>query len=202
MANYDLNSNGYKLSFPGPDTVEEYDQKGGRAGACLEDACSNTGYRATLPEWASKFAPKLADLTGIARGVDTEATEKAKKRAKDPANVKSVPEKFKAYNTRVRDEWAGEDEAKLKQLQDLAQEVADGTPIDPSPSARVSAVDKAYISKAEDILSHDEDYVEARVAKMAQLVPGFTLQRDEDDRPEKTSLARLVARWIEAKLEE
>lgn len=205
-----MTSNGYKLIFQAPgepndsgsDLALAYDKAAGKDGATWEDACANTGYRGTLPEWAVNFVPKLVALTGVHREIDAEATEKAKKRAKDPTNVKNVMEKFKAYNNRVRETWANGDEGKLAQMQTLAQETADETPLDPAPSARVSAVDKAYIAKAEDILSHDEDYIEARVAKMLAMVPGFNLNRDEDDRPEKTSFGRLIAKWIEAKLEE
>jgi bifunctional ADP-heptose synthase (sugar kinase/adenylyltransferase) len=198
MKSYDTRSCGYKLRFNGPESVEEYDQKAKKPGQCLEDAINNTIYRGTLPEWQDEFARVLAKETGVAREVDAEATAKLKARAK--GEVKDIPERFKAYNARVKATWANGDEAKEKQLGDWAQSAADKIEVDPSPSDRVSAAQKGDLAKASDILDHETDYIEAKVSKMLAKVPEYELARDEEGKPELTSLARLIARWIEAEL--
>jgi hypothetical protein len=197
---YNTRSCGYKLAFNGPDTVEVYDQKAGKAGAALEDAVNNTIYRGTLPEWQDEFAHVIASRTGVPRGTDAAATAKVKERSKSN-DVKDVPERFKTYNNRIRETWAGEDQEKLKQLDGWAQEVADKIEVDPGPSARVSAAAKGDLTKADDILEHELDYIEAKVAKMLAKVPDYELVRDaEDNKPERQSLARLIGKWIEAEL--
>lgn len=201
------NSVGYKLNFKAPGTVEDYDRMAGKTGACLEDALDNTIYRGTLGEWQDAFAPKLAALTGISRGVDTAATEKSRARSKNPGNVKDIPEKFKAYNARVTSTWAVmtnekgeivEDPAKLKELADLAQSVADTITVDPAPSKRSAGIAKDLLAKAESILASGPDIIEAKVAKLSDAVPNFVLARDEAGVPELESLARLIGEFVSA----
>jgi|SRR5580765_8733823 len=199
MKPYSTNSCGYKLTFPGPDTVEEYDKRAG-IGQCLEDAVSNTIYRGTLPEWQEEFAAFLEKETGVKRGVDEDATAKLKGRAKNPDNVNPQPEKFRVYNARVKGTWGNGDSNKEAQLQGWAQQVADRITVDPAPSIRQTAATKGDLAKVDDILSKDQDYVEAKVAKLLAAVPDFDLQRDEDGRPERLSLARLLGKWIEAEM--
>jgi hypothetical protein len=202
---YDTRSCGYKIKFTGQDSVEEYDAAAGRTGACLEDAVNNTIYRSTLPEWQNAFGKLLQEKTGIPREIDPKATAQVKERAKNPGETKAVPERFRTYNTRVRKLYAGADgdkegdPAKIAELQTWAQEVATSITVDPSP-ARVSAIAKGDLLKAEDILDHDTDYIEAKVQKFLVAVPEFELIRDDDNRPEKQSLARLVGRYIDTVL--
>jgi hypothetical protein len=196
---YETNSLGYKLSFNGPNTVEEYDQKGGRVGACLEDACENTMYRSTLPEWQDAWATKLAELTKQPRQVDKEATDKARSRAKDPAKVQDIYEKVKAYNQRVT---AGMTEEQKSQLALAAQQVADGITVDPSPSKRAKGPDKALLAKAESLLTLPEDQLQQRIDKYLSRVEGFQLETDDNDKPEKASLARLIGRYLDILLSE
>ncbi len=84
MAKYETNSIGFPLTFEGPGSVEDYDRAFGKVGGCLEDACDNTIYRSTLPEWQEAFEPKVEALTGVKREINTKATEAAKARAKTP----------------------------------------------------------------------------------------------------------------------
>lgn len=195
---YDTRSCGYKLAFNGPDTVEAYDQKANKTGQALEDAVNNTIYRGTLPEWQEEFARVLAQRTGIARGVDEVATAKLKERAK--GDVRDIPERFKIYNARVQATYANGDEAKKAELAAWAQEVADTIEIDPSPTQRVSAATKGDLAKADDILDHDVDYIEAKVTKMLSAVPDFDLARDDENKPERASFAKLIGRYIDAML--
>jgi hypothetical protein len=202
---YPTQSCGYKLSFTGQDTVEEYDEAAGEPGAALKDAVNNTIYRSTLPEWQNAFGKLLQERTKIPREIDPDATARVKARAKNPNDTKAVPERFRTYNTRVRKLYAGADgenggdPAKVKELETWAQEVAASITVDPSP-ARVSAIAKGDLLKAEDILDHDTDYIEAKVQKFLAAVPEFELIRDDDNRPEKQSLARLVGRYIDVVL--
>ena len=195
---YETRSCGYKLAFNGPSSVDEYDQKATKAGQCLEDAVNNTIYRGTLPEWQEEFAKVLAQKTSIAREVDAAATAKLKERAK--GEVRDLPERFKIYNARVKATWANGDEAKEKDLQAWAQETADRIEVDPSPTQRVSAAQKGDLTKADDVLDHDADYIESKVSKMLAKVPDFALARDDENKPERTSLAKLIGKWIEAEL--
>lgn len=196
---YETNSLGYKLKFNGPATIEEYDQAAGRVGACLEDACDNTIYRGTLPEWQAAWAKRLEELTGTARGVDRAATDRAKSRSKKPDEVADVPEKVKAYDARVT---AAMSEADRAALAAVAQEVADGIVVDPSPAKRAAGPGKDLLAKADSILTMPEDQIEARVQKYLSRVDGFDLQRDENDRPERVSLARLVGSYLDVLLAE
>lgn len=204
---YEIRTSGYKISFKGPDSVEKYNEAAGpdRPNAALEDACSNTIYRSTLPEFQQAFAKLLQERTGISREIDQAATRRVKDRAKNPADTRDVPERFSIYNSRVRKVWAGAegdnggDPAKLSALQSWAQEVADTIEVDPSP-ARQSVILKGDLLKSEDILDHDPDYIEAKVQKFLAAVPDFELIRDDDNRPEKQSLARLIGRYIDVVL--
>ena len=202
---YDTRSCGYKLSFTGQDSVEEYDEAAGRQGAALEDAVNNTIYRSTLPEWQAAFGKVLEERTGIPREIDQEATARVKSRAKDPGNTRDVPERFRTYNNRVRKLYAGADgdtegdSDKLAELQQWAQEIATGIQVDPSP-ARISAVNKGDLIKAEDVLDHDAEYIEQKVQKFLAAIPDFELVRDDDNKPEKQSLARLIGRYIDSLL--
>jgi hypothetical protein len=200
MKQYSTNSCGYKLTFNGPDTVEEYDKRAGTIGQCLDDAVSNTIYRGTLPEWQEEFAAVLEKETGIKRGTDDDATAKLKGRAKNPDNVSAVPEKFRVFNTRVKATYGNGDKAKEEQLQAWAQATADKILVDPAPSVRQTAATKGDLAKVDDILSKDNEYVEGKVSKMLAKVPDFDLQRDDDGKPERLSLARLLAKWVEAEL--
>lgn len=196
---YETNSCGYLLKFEGPDTVEEYDKKAGD-GQCLEDAVNNTIYRGTLPEWQDLFSRTLQDRTGVAREIDKTATEKVKSRSKNPENVRDVPERFKTYNARIKSTWANGDKDKEAQLASWAQETADKVKVDPSPTQRVSAAAKGDLAKADDILEHDNNYIEVKIQKMLGVVPDYQLERDDDGKPERQSLARLIGRWVEGML--
>jgi hypothetical protein len=191
---YETNSLGFKLRFNGPATVEEYDQAAGRVGACLEDACDNTIYRGTLPEWQSAYAERLEEVSGIKRGVDQEATERARSRSKKPEDVKDVPEKVRAFNARVQTQMSDADRAALN---GLAQEVADGISVDPSPAKRVAGPDKQLLAKADSLLTLPEDQLNAKVEKYLSVVEGFELERDEADKPDRVSFARLIGRYLE-----
>lgn len=194
---YEANSCGFKPAFNGPATVEEYDAKGG-PNACLEDAVYNTIWRDTLPEWQAAFTPKLEELTGVKREVNASATEAAKKRAKNPDNVSPILETFKAFAARAVAAYAGDDAEKLAELELLAQEVADGIEVDPSPNVRVSTINKGHLAKADEILGRSDDKIEATVSKLLDVVSDFELARDDEGKPERNSLARLVGRFMQA----
>jgi hypothetical protein len=192
---YETNSLGYKLRFNGPATVEEYDQAAGRTGACLEDACDNTIYRGTLPEWQAAWAKRLEEMTSTKRGVDQAATDRAKARSKKPEEVTDIPEKVKAYDARVK---ASMSDADKNALNAAAQEVADGILIDPSPSKRVAGPDKALLAKADSLLTLPEDQLQAKIDKYTAAVEGYELETDEESgKPDRTSLARLIGRYLD-----
>lgn len=185
MKPYETNSCGYTLKFNGPETVADYDSKGGD-GACLRDACLKTIYQDVLPDWQEAFATILGERTGIARQADEK--------------------RLRPYNTRVIAEWANGNEEKRAQLQAWAQETADKIELDPSPpispaaKAPPAAGKSGDLAKANEILSHDSAYIEERVTLMLSTVPDYVLVRDAEGKPDPQSLARLLNRWIIAQL--
>ena len=205
MKPYETNSCGYALKFNGPATVEDYDAKAGQ-GACLEDACQKTINTRTAVAWQEAFATVLAERTGVPRQIDEFATERAKAKSRNPANIAPITERVHAYNTRVIAQWANGDKEKRAQLDSWAQETADTIEIDPSPPVAKPASDKASatkngdVVKAQEILSHDSAYIEERVTLMLGEVPDFVLVRDPEGKPDPQSLARLLNRYIITKL--
>lgn len=185
MKPYETSSCGYTLKFNGPETVADYDSKGGD-GACLKDACLKTIYQDVLPDWQEAFATILSERTGIARQTDEK--------------------RLRPYNIRVIAEWANGDQDKRAQLQAWAQETADKIEVAPSPPPTTTAKAPAAtgkggdLAKANEILTHDYTYIEERVKLMLSTVPDYDLLRDETGKPDAQSLARLLNRWIIAQL--
>lgn len=212
MAQYKTSSLGYKLTFNGPGTVEEYDQLAGRPNACLEDAVDNEIFRGTLPEWADPFVAALEKLTGIKRNVDADATEKAKNAAKSDearAKVKDVLEKPKAFNNRVKAlVEKGEvphsetgTPLTVADLQALAQATADSISINPAPSRRQGAPKKDLLEKADNLLAGDADVLESKIS-VYQTAVDFDLVRGDDGRPTRESLARLIGLYLDYLLDQ
>src|SRR6266850_898123 len=182
MKPYETNSCGYTLKFNGPETVADYDSKAGRDGACLKDACLKTIYQDVLPDWQEAFATILSERTGINRLPDEK--------------------RLRPYNKRVIAEWANGNEEKKAQLQAWAQETADKIEANPSPPPTTTAKAPAAagkggdLAKANEILTHDRNYIEERVSLMLSTVPDYDLLREESGKPDAQSLARLLNRWI------
>lgn len=192
---YDVNSIGFKLKFVGPATVEDYDRVAGVVGTCLEDAISNVIYRGTLPEWHAAFAEKVEAITGSKREVNAEQTAKNQARAKEGVTVPNVLETVPKY---VKRALASADDSQRAQIQAAAQAVADTIKVDPSPSKRQSGPGKDLLAKADSWLTLDETAREEKVTKMLNGVPGFDLERDEENVPERASLARLIGEYLSA----
>jgi hypothetical protein len=190
MATYETNTMGYPIKLQGPDTVEAYDQKGGKQGLCLEDAVDNTIYRSTLPEVQDQFGAYLESVFGK-RQVNTEATEAARKRSKTPDKVKDVLETWTRFHNRVT---AGLDEATKAELAAKIQEIADKIEVDPSPSKRRGGLRKDLREKAESLLTLPVDQLETKITGYLEEVPGYDLERDSDNenKPTVESLGRLV----------
>jgi hypothetical protein len=196
---YETTSLGYDLKFRGPKTEEDYDRAAGKVGACLEDAIDNTIYRGTLPEWQEPFAKRIEELTGQKRQVNQEATDAAKKRSKNPEKVKDVMETVRVFHNRVTAGMSDEDK---KALAAIAQEVADGITVDPSPSKRQGGLRKDLKSKAESLLTLPTDQLEAKVTSYLDYIEGYELDRDEANKPTVESLGRLIGQVLEKKMSE
>lgn len=197
--NYKYRTQGFNLESPGPATVEEYDQKAGGPGKCLEDAIDNEIYRGTIPAFWRKALPKVVELSGIALGVDEKATAKAKERAKTPeaaAKVSDVPEKFSSYISRVEATF-GDDKEKHAELEALLKEIALSVEIDPSPSNREKGPGRDMLDAADSILGLPEEKREEKIGKMQAACTDATLERDEAGLPERESLARLVKAYVQ-----
>jgi hypothetical protein len=200
MATYETNTLGYKIKLNGPGTVEEYDQKGGKAGLCLEDAVDNTIYRSTLPDVQDKFGEYLEGVFGK-RQVNVEATEAAKKRSKTPDKVKDTMETWTRYHNRVTAGLSDEDKAELSRK---IQEIADGIEVDPSPSKRRGGLRKDLREKAESLLTLPVDQLETKITGYLEEIPNYDLERDSDNenKPQVESLARLVGEIMAKRLRE
>ncbi len=204
LKDYETSSCGVSFKVPGPSTYAEYDEKAGKPDAALEDAVASEIWRGTLPKWQREFTPKLEALTGITRQVDEEKTAAAKKVAKNPKNVSDILEKFSAFAKRARGAFlAGKEGDELAaaeaQLNALAQEVAETTPVDPSPSSREAAASKSSLAKADAVLLLEDDEIEAKVQKIMDVVPTISIDRDENTgKPTRNSLAKAIDAWVAA----
>jgi hypothetical protein len=202
---YEASSCGFDFHINGPATVEEFDAKGGE-GSALQSAVDSVIWRSTLPKWQREVSPKLEALTGVKREVDEAKTAAAKKSAKNPENVADVLEKFSAFAKRARAAFCvgreGEElQAAEAELNAIAQSVADGMEVDPSPSQRESGASKQAQIKADQILGLEDDEIETKVAKILAVVPNFPLERDEESgRPTRASLARAIDAFTAAQL--
>lgn len=193
---YKTKSCGYNIKFDAPDSVEEYDRKGG-PNACLKDAIAHVVYRSTLPKWQEQLGKFLEEKTGIPRETDQKVTERLRSRNPEK-QMPPVYERFLSYNNRVRKSYEsnGKD---IAELATWAQEMASRIPVDPSP-ARDTPASKSNLAKAQDILEHDNAYVESKVNKFLGMVPNFQLVRDQNNRPELNSLGQLIGKYVDALL--
>lgn len=181
--------------FLGHTSVAERDAEAGREGSTLEDADFSDLYRSTLPEAHDKFAPVLQSMSGVVRGVNKEQTAKNQARAKEGKTVKDVPESFVDYADRVKAQATEDD---WKAIDAKFREIALATPVDASPSKRTGAASKANLEKADEILNRTADAIESTISKMLGLVPDYDLVRDDEGKPERTSLARMIGAYISA----
>ncbi len=204
MKDYKTSTLNRDLTFSGPSTVEEYEAKGG-PGSCVQDAVDGLIAWDTIPEFHSNLAPLLEKEFKITRGVDDKATEKAKARAKtEEAKAKvSVKEKLTSFIARVLATVSSEADATVKAsniatFDSLWKQAESATIIDPSPSKRVGrGPGKEYVERAETFLALPTDQLEAKITKIAELVPNVeeTLVRDADGKPSVTSLAFAIKAW-------
>lgn len=192
-----VNSGPFKdLSFPGHDSPEDFDRDAGQQGACVEEGDTSICYRSTLPEFHDTFTPILEGLSNIKRGVNQEATDKAKSRAKDGAKVKDVPESFITWANRVKAQMS---DADWKAIDAAARECAAGIRIDASPGKRMAGPDKSLLAKADSQLQLPPDQLQAKVEKYLGTVEGYDLQMDEaTGKPERVSYARLIGKYVDA----
>lgn len=196
---FTTSSLGYPLKFKGNGTEEEYDREAGKVGAMCEDANENTLYRSTLPEWQEAFSKFLEEKTGQKRQVNEKATAEAKARSKTPDKVKDTMETVRVYHNRIAAAASDEDK---KAFALMAQQLADGIRIDPSPSKRAAGLSKDLRSKADSLLTLPTDQLEAKVTKFLDKVPGFELERDDVNKPTTDSLGRLIGQYLDALLAE
>lgn len=199
---YETSTAGISVKFPGPASVQEYDEAAKKEGQCLEDAVFNEIYRGTLPTLQEKAVPKLVELTGEALAINEKQTEKNRARAKTPeaaAKVKDVTETFSTYVGRLKALYA-EDKEILAQIDQVVQQTALETPVDPSPSSRAKGPGREYLDKADSILALPADQVEEKLAKIQAAVPTVEFDRDENGLPTRESLANGVKAWFAAQL--
>jgi len=186
------------LKFIGHSSAEEYDTEAGEVGACVTAADLSDIYRSLFRKFHAAFTPTLEKLSGQTRLVNADATAKAKARSKSPDTVANVLESFITFANRCeavcdKDVWT--------QICSEATALASSMKCDSSPTERAAGVasgpGKAYLDKADTILARDEDALNNTVTKLLSAVD-FDLAYDEDGKPERVSLARLVKAWMDA----
>jgi hypothetical protein len=193
-ANYKTSSMSYPLVFKGPGSVEDYDRAGEKVGTCLEDAVRGTIAWSTLPEWQDKFGTEVLIPRFGERNVNQTATEAAKARSKTPEKVADIMETWTRYNARVTAQLSKEEKAALGIE---AQRIADTITVDPSPSKRQAGPKKMFLDKADSWLTLDDNALEAKIGPALNAVPDFDLERDDNGKPERSSLARLIERYVD-----
>lgn len=198
------------LNFPGHATAEDFDREAGKVGECVDEADSSVAYRSTLPEFHEKFTPILEKMSGLTRGVNQTATDKAKSRAKDPSKIKDIPASFIDFANQVKatlnkDMEDNKDSDKWKLIDQAARECAATVKIDASPSSRQAGVPKEYKAKAESLLTLPTDQLEAKITAWGEKYDSIdvsNLERDEAGKPTVESLGRLVGQVMAEKLME
>lgn len=198
------NSGPFKnLSFIGHATAEDYDREAGEVGACVEDADASVLYRSTLnPEFHDKFTPILEQMSGMTRGINTDATAKAKARAKTPeaaAKVKDVQASFVDFANSVKatvptEVWS--------EIDAKAHEVASQMRIDASPSQRVGAVSAENKARAQSWI--DSGNAESKITQYAEeySLDVSGIERDDNGRPTVDSLGRFIKSVMSEKMKE
>ena len=78
-----------------------------------------------------------------------------------------------------------------------ARELASKTAINASPSKRMAGPGKDLLSKADSLLTLPVDQLQGKVDKYLGAVGDFQLETDENDKPNRASLARLVGRYLD-----
>lgn len=183
------------LGFPGHENAEEFDREAGYQGAAVEEGDTSIAYRSTLPEFHKAFTPTMEQLSGVKRGINEEATEKAKSRSKDPAKVEPIPESFITYANKVKAQLS---DADWKAIDDAARELANTIKIDASPSKRMAGPGKDLLAKADSLLQLPPDQLQAKIDKYLGAAEGYDLTIDESTgKPERSSLARLVGKYLD-----
>jgi hypothetical protein len=214
---YKTSSLGYSLTLNGPSTCEEYDQlagprEGGRS-ACLEDAVFATIYGSTLLEFQEKLAPKIKELFGQDRLINEPVTERARNRAAAAAvekakkagetddaklatisieaasKISAILESVSNYHKRFMAQASPE--AK-KSLEEAVKVIAAELKVDPSTESKKASVPKAFLDKADEWLAMDNDAMEAKIAKNREAFDLDDVERGDDNRPTKASLARFI----------
>lgn len=185
------------LLSPGPATVEEYDAaSGGGENGALETAVRLDILHGHLPRGLHpQFAKIFAKHSGVERNVNTEATEKAKLKAKDASKVADVLESVPEFMARV---WEIADASVKSAIDAECREFAKSTTIDVSPASRESGPGKENREIADRLLLAPTDKLEAKIAQMLERVPGYTVDRDDNNVPERDSLAGLVKAYFAA----
>jgi len=84
-----------------------------------------------------------------------------------------------------------EDQAKRK-----ARKLASKTATDASSSKRMAGPGKDLLSKADSLLTLPADQLQDKVDKYLGAVRDFQLETDENGKPDRVSLARLVGRYL------
>lgn len=204
MTSFKTSSIGFDLKFNGPSTAEEYNVKAGPRvsglDAVLEDAVGAEIAWSVLPEWQSAFADALAKADPVfTREVNADATAKAKAAAKSE-DAKSKAVVYETVSKSVKRYLAGKTDEEKATLAALAQTVADGITIDPSPSKRSGKIKGDLVAKADSILTLTDDDIEAKVEKLLSVVPNYELVREDNGMPNRDSLARMIGAYSDAML--
>lgn len=187
-----------EVTFLGHVDAATYDTEAGEVGACVNEADRNLILRSALPKLHSDTTEEIEKISGIAREVNVDATEKAKLRAKNPDSVKDVRESWITWLNRIKETVSNE---VWTEVDAYVRKTALESPLSASPTVRSGGggLGKTYTNKADEILTRTDDEIEEVVTKLLTAVPDFELDRDEEsERPTRDSLAMLVKKFTES----
>lgn len=200
MKNIEVNSLGFTLTKPVPETVAEYDQLAGAVGRCLEDAVASTLYRGTFAEFRNLFLHgREADGdTPAFEGIDSRTgISRLKKTVKSAKGEESEvwDETEGAYWKRVvATNFGGDQDAAVAHFTSVAQEAMDLAAFDPSVKERQSAgpktIAKTYVNIATQAVEQGKgDKLAAMLAGVLNRAVTLSGDRDADIK----TLARAIA---------
>lgn len=180
------------LEFRGHDSIEQYDAEAGYPGAALETADRFHVHRETMGRFDQEMTPVIERITGIKRECDERLTAKRRKASPNPERISPIRERFLSYLLRVDALATEEQKAEVKRE---ALRLSRSLQISTAPAERKAPLEQRFYERADSILSADLETIDSKVSRWQSLVPDFELARDNDGKPIRDNLARLLQRY-------
>lgn len=191
----------FHLEFQGHDSEASYDAEAGYPGAMREFAHRWHIHRDTINRFDEAFSPWLEKASGIPRKIDDELTARRKTYAVNPNKVTPLVERPTKYWNRVIATLKGRGETKLiEEIKEAALFLSKTLKVAVAPAATPRPVAPMFFKRADSLLCLDLDTLNGRISRFQALVPDFELARDQEGKPVRESLARLLQKFSDATL--